>query len=110
MSKVARSRMGIPLARPERCSPPASFTACSAMAATVDVLRRHDVAFHAVDVLSDPALRQGIKTYSDWPTVPQLYIGGAFVGGCDIVREMHETGELGELFASSNVSAATDVA
>jgi monothiol glutaredoxin len=83
---------------------------CGFSAATVDVLRRHDVAFHAVDVLSDPALRQGIKTYSDWPTVPQLYIGGAFVGGCDIVREMHETGELGELFASSNFSAATDVA
>jgi monothiol glutaredoxin len=83
---------------------------CGFSAATVDVLRRHDVAVHAVDVLADPAVRQGIKTYSDWPTVPQLYIGGAFVGGCDIVREMHETGELGELFASSNVSAATDVA
>jgi monothiol glutaredoxin len=76
---------------------------CGFSAATVDVLRRYDVALHAVDVLSDPALRQGIKTYSDWPTIPQLYVGGAFVGGCDIVREMHESGELGEVIASTRV-------
>jgi monothiol glutaredoxin len=82
---------------------------CGFSAATVDILRRHDIAFHAVDVLSDPAVRQGIKTYSNWPTIPQLYIGGAFVGGCDIVREMHQTGELDELVASGPVSPATEV-
>ena len=82
---------------------------CGFSAATVDILRRHDIAFHAVDVLSDPAVRQGIKTYSNWPTIPQLYINGTFVGGCDIVREMHQTGELGELVASRPVSAATEV-
>jgi len=80
---------------------------CGFSAATVDVLRRYDVPVHAVDVLADPALRQGIKSYSDWPTIPQLYIGGAFVGGCDIVRELHETGELGELIASCRLPAAT---
>jgi monothiol glutaredoxin len=73
---------------------------CGFSAATVAVLQRHDVSIHAVDVLADPAIRAGIKTYSDWPTVPQLYINGEFVGGCDIVREMHETGELAELIAA----------
>jgi monothiol glutaredoxin len=82
---------------------------CGFSAATVDVLRHHDVAVHAVDVLSDPALRQGIKTYANWPTVPQLYIGGAFVGGCDIVRELHETGELAGLIASCLPSVATEI-
>jgi monothiol glutaredoxin len=82
---------------------------CGFSAATVDVLRRYDVAVHAVDVLSDPALRQGIKAYSDWPTIPQLYVGGAFVGGCDIIREMHASGELGELIASSSLPATADV-
>jgi monothiol glutaredoxin len=80
---------------------------CGFSAATADVLRRYDVPVHAVDVLADPALRQAIKTYSDWPTIPQLYIGGAFVGGCDIVREMHESGELGALIASCRFPAAT---
>jgi monothiol glutaredoxin len=73
---------------------------CGFSAVTVAVLQRHDVPIHAVDVLADPAVRAGIKTYSDWPTVPQLYINGEFVGGCDIVREMHETGELAELIAA----------
>ena len=83
---------------------------CGFSAATVDILRRHGIAFHAVDVLSDPAVRQGIKTYSNWPTIPQLYINGTFVGGCDIVREMHQTGELDELVASCPVPAASEVA
>jgi monothiol glutaredoxin len=72
---------------------------CGFSAAVVDVLRNYDVTLHAVDVLADPAIRQEIKTYSDWPTIPQLYLNGTFVGGCDIVREMHETGELAELIA-----------
>src|SRR6266446_4342431 len=74
---------------------------CGFSAAVVAVLRRYDAPVHTVDVLTDPALRQGIKAYSDWPTIPQLYIDGAFVGGCDIVREMDASGELGDLIAAS---------
>jgi monothiol glutaredoxin len=57
-------------------------------------------------VLGDPALRQGIKAFSDWPTVPQLYVKGEFVGGCDIVREMFETGELAQSLAQRGVKTA----
>ena len=78
---------------------------CGFSAAIVDVLRHYDVAVHAVDVLLDPALRQGIKAFSDWPTVPQLYADGAFIGGCDIVLEMHRAGELAEWIASSRSGA-----
>jgi len=74
---------------------------CGFSAAVVEMLRPYDVPVHAVDVLANPAIRQAIKTYSDWPTVPQLYLNGTFLGGCDIVREMHETGELAELIAGS---------
>jgi monothiol glutaredoxin len=70
---------------------------CGFSAVVVSVLQQYDVAIHAVDVLADPAIRAGIKAYSDWPTIPQLYIDGAFVGGCDIVREMHATGELADV-------------
>jgi monothiol glutaredoxin len=74
---------------------------CGFSAAVVDTLRQHHVPFHSVDVLPDPALRRGIKTFSNWPTIPQLYVRGVFVGGCDIVREMHETGELADLLAGA---------
>ena len=71
---------------------------CGFSATVVEVLRHYDnIPIHAIDVLVNPTIRQAIKTYSDWPTVPQLYLDGTFVGGCDIVREMHETGELAEL-------------
>ena len=72
---------------------------CGFSAAVVDVLRNYALPLHTVDVLADPAIRQEIKTYSDWPIIPQLYLNGTFVGGCDIVREMHEAGELAELIA-----------
>jgi monothiol glutaredoxin len=72
---------------------------CGFSATVVEILRQYEVPIHTVDVIADPEIRQAIKTYSDWPTVPQLYVKGAFVGGCDIVREMHETGELAELIA-----------
>jgi monothiol glutaredoxin len=72
---------------------------CGFSAVVVDVLRNYDLPLHTIDVLADPAIRQEIKTYSDWPTIPQLYLNSSFVGGCDIVREMHETGELAELIA-----------
>jgi monothiol glutaredoxin len=74
---------------------------CGFSAAVVDVLRHYDVPVYAIDVLADPALRQAIKTYSDWPTIPQLYLNGTFVGGCDIVREMHAMGELAGLIAGN---------
>jgi len=71
-----------------------SFPMCGFSAATVQVLDSYNVPYESVNVLEDPALREGIKRYSNWPTVPQVYINGEFVGGCDIVREMHASGEL----------------
>jgi monothiol glutaredoxin len=68
---------------------------CGFSATAVEILRRCGVSdFLAVDVLADDAIRQGIKDYSNWPTVPQLYVDGEFVGGCDIMREMFQSGEL----------------
>ena len=64
------------------------------------------VKFKGIDVLADPSLRQGIKDYSNWPTVPQLYVKGEFVGGCDIVREMYQTGELLELLNTRGIELA----
>jgi len=67
---------------------------CGFSAATVRCLQDLNVPFETVDVLSDPEIRDGVKTFSNWPTIPQVYIGGEFVGGCDIVRDLHATGEL----------------
>ena len=74
-----------------------SFPMCGFSAATVEVLREIGVPFKAVDVLASPEKRDGIKAYSNWPTIPQVYVGGKFIGGCDIVREMHARGELAPL-------------
>jgi monothiol glutaredoxin len=75
---------------------------CGFSGATVQVLNACGVQdFTAVDVLADPEIRDGIKVYSNWPTIPQLYIKGEFVGGADIVREMYEQGELQELLQSA---------
>lgn len=71
-----------------------SFPQCGFSAATVQMFEELGVPFSTVDVLSDPELREAIKHYSNWPTIPQVYINGKFVGGCDIVRELHESGEL----------------
>jgi monothiol glutaredoxin len=79
------------------------FPQCGFSSLVVQVLSHLGVRFKGVDVLSDPALRQGIKAFSDWPTVPQLYVKGEFVGGCDIVREMYESGELAQLLTTRNV-------
>ena len=70
------------------------FPQCGFSAAVIQVLSHLQVKFSSVNVLEDPDIRDGIKQYSDWPTIPQLYIKGEFVGGCDIIREMYETGEL----------------
>jgi monothiol glutaredoxin len=67
---------------------------CGFSMAVANILKHLKVNFKDVDVLASDELRQGIKTYSDWPTIPQLYIKGKFIGGCDIVKEMFETGEL----------------
>jgi monothiol glutaredoxin len=73
------------------------FPQCGFSARVVEILKQHDVAFKDVNVLTDPDLRQGIKDFSRWPTIPQLYVKGEFVGGCDIVSEMHASGELERL-------------
>jgi monothiol glutaredoxin len=83
------------------------FPQCGFSSMVVQVLTHLGVKFKGIDVLVDPALRQGIKAFSDWPTVPQLYVKGEFVGGCDIVREMFETGELAQLLTDRGVKAAT---
>jgi monothiol glutaredoxin len=76
------------------------FPQCGFSATFAGILKRCGVADYAsFNVLEDDALRQGIKNFSNWPTVPQLYVDGEFVGGCDIVREMYESGELQQLLA-----------
>ena len=70
------------------------FPQCGFSATVVEVLRRSGSEFQDVNVLEDPAIRQGIKEFTNWPTIPQLYVRGKFVGGCDIVREMYQNGEL----------------
>ena len=70
------------------------FPQCGFSAAVIQVLSHLQVKFSSVNVLEDPDIRDGIKQYSDWPTIPQLYVKGEFIGGCDIIREMYETGEL----------------
>ena len=80
------------------------FPQCGFSAATVQALSMAGVKFGSVDVLQDMDIRDGIKQYSNWPTIPQLYVKGEFVGGCDIVREMFESGELQELFKEKGVA------
>ncbi len=83
----------------------AVFPQCGFSAAVVQVLDNLHVRYKDVDVLSDPALRQGIKDFTNWPTIPQLYIKGEFIGGCDIVREMYATGELQTLLGEKGLLA-----
>ena len=75
---------------------------CGFSQVTSEILKRLGVEFQTYDVLQDPALREGIKQFSNWPTIPQLYVDGEFVGGCDIVRSMYESGELKTLIASKS--------
>ena len=79
------------------------FPQCGFSAATVQILSYYGVKFNSMNVLEDEEIRQGIKEYSDWPTIPQLYVKGEFVGGCDIVREMAESGELDEVFRQNGI-------
>jgi monothiol glutaredoxin len=79
------------------------FPMCGFSGAVVQALKNYGVEFKGVNVLDDAELRQGIKEFSEWPTLPQLYVKGEFIGGCDIVREMHASGELQKLFADKGV-------
>jgi len=80
------------------------FPQCGFSAAVVQILSELGVKFKSVDVLKDPEVRQGIKEFSNWPTIPQLYVKGEFVGGCDIVREMFEQGELESFLAEKGIA------
>ncbi len=82
------------------------FPQCGFSSRAVAILDHLGVSFDTVDVLQDPEIRQGIKDYSDWPTVPQLYVKGEFVGGSDIMMEMYEAGELQQLFEEKQVAKA----
>ena len=79
---------------------------CGFSAAVVQILSRLAVPFSSVDVLSDSEIREGIKAFSNWPTIPQLYIKGEFVGGCDIVREMFQAGELTAMLSNKGIPTA----
>jgi monothiol glutaredoxin len=79
---------------------------CGFSSVVVQILDHLGVDFVGVNVLQDETLRQGIKSFSDWPTIPQLYVKGEFVGGCDIVREMFSSGELKPLLVEKGVAAA----
>jgi len=79
------------------------FPMCGFSAATVQVLSDIGVKFSSVNVLDSNEMREGIKKFSNWPTIPQLYVKEEFIGGCDIDKEMHETGELLELFNSRGI-------
>ncbi|MBM3505374.1 MAG: Grx4 family monothiol glutaredoxin [Alphaproteobacteria bacterium] len=79
------------------------FPQCGFSATVVQILSHLGVKFKGIDVLTDPSLRDGIKQFSNWPTIPQLYVKGEFIGGCDIVREMFETGELQQVLSEKGV-------
>ncbi len=83
------------------------FPQCGFSSRAVAILEHLGVAYDSVDVLQDMEIRQGIKAYSDWPTIPQLYVKGEFVGGSDIMMEMFEAGELEELMQSAEVARAS---
>ncbi len=84
--------------------------ACGFSARTVGMLQALDTRFAAVDILPDPRIRQELSALSQWPTIPQLFVGGELVGGCDIVTEMFETGELAELLGAERQQEASDPA
>lgn len=73
------------------------FPQCGFSNTAVQILQSYDIDFHSIDVLSDEAIRSGVKDFSQWPTIPQLYVAGEFIGGSDIMIELYQTGELGEM-------------
>ena len=81
-----------------------TFPQCGFSSTVVQILKHIGVKFESIDVLQDEKIREGIKAFSNWPTIPQLYVKGEFVGGCDIIKEMFETGELKEFFENNNIN------
>ena len=84
------------------------FPQCGFSAAVIQVLSHLQVKFNSVNVLEDMDIREGIKHNSDWPTIPQLYVKGEFVGGCDIIREMFESGELSTFLAEKGIELSPE--
>ena len=84
-----------------------AFPQCGFSSVVVQILSHVGVKFKAVNVLEDPEVREGIKAFSNWPTIPQLYVKGEFVGGADIVREMFENDELAQFFADKGIALET---
>ena len=85
-----------------------TFPQCGFSSVVVQVLDYLGVEYVSTNVLEDQAVREGIKAYSEWPTIPQLYVKGEFVGGCDIIREMYESGELSQVFADAGVETSVE--
>ena len=85
-----------------------TFPQCGFSSTVVQILKHVGVNFQSYDVLQDENLREGIKSFSNWPTIPQLYVNNEFVGGCDIIREMFESGELKEYFTKNNIPLAQE--
>ena len=85
-----------------------TFPQCGFSSTVVQILKHIGVNFQSYDVLQDENLREGIKSFSNWPTIPQLYVNNEFVGGCDIIREMFESGELKEYFIKNNIPLAQE--
>jgi monothiol glutaredoxin len=77
------------------------FPQCGFSDATIRIFESFDYPFETVDVLADPQIRAGVKSYSNWPTIPQVFVDGKFIGGCDIIREMHERGELAQVLKAA---------
>jgi monothiol glutaredoxin len=82
------------------------FPQCGFSSRAISILDHLGVEYATVDVLQDQEIRQGIKSYSDWPTIPQLYVKGEFIGGSDIMMEMYESGELSDLLADKGIATA----
>ena len=77
---------------------------CGFSMAVSNILKHHEIKFEGINVLENENIRQGIKDYSDWPTIPQLYVKGEFIGGCDIIKELFEKGELQTIFKNKSIS------
>ena len=85
-----------------------TFPQCGFSSTVVQILKHVGVEFQSYDVLQDEKLREGIKSFSNWPTIPQLYVNNEFVGGCDIIREMFESGELKKFLLDKNISISQE--
>jgi monothiol glutaredoxin len=85
-----------------------TFPQCGFSSTVVQILKHIGVEFQSYDVLQNENLREGIKSFSNWPTIPQLYVKGEFVGGCDIIKEMFESGELKEFFNKNDIKLDDD--